>query len=41
MLAGVALIGGFVARGCERRALQQAALQLRLAVGTAACKPFS
>lgn len=39
--AGVVLVGGFVARGTELRALQQAASQLRLAVRTAACKPFS
>ncbi|PRW50999.1 neutral sphingomyelinase [Chlorella sorokiniana] len=39
--AGVVLVGGFVARGGEQRALQQVALQLRLAVGGAGCKPFS
>lgn len=31
--AGVIFIGGFVGRGVELRALQQAAWQLRLAVG--------
>lgn len=31
--AGVLLVGGFVGRGVEMRALQQAAQQLRLAVG--------
>lgn len=31
--AGVLMIGGFVGRGVEMRALQQAAKQLRLAVG--------
>ncbi|EFN60044.1 hypothetical protein CHLNCDRAFT_133272 [Chlorella variabilis] len=34
--AGVVFVGGFVARGMELRALQQAACQLRLTVGAAA-----
>lgn len=38
--AGVFFVGGVVGRGVELRALQQAALSLRLAVGTAA-KAFS
>lgn len=36
MPAGVVFVGGFVARGMELRALQQAACQLRLTVGAAA-----